>query len=408
MPWCLLVVDGPDLKRQFPLPVTGKVRVGKDPDHTQIQFNDFYLEKTHCLLEVADNEIVVRDTSRERGVFVNGKRIVSQATLVAGEVLRVGNTHLRLDPYDGPTPEAVDEDDDEHAAMPALAPRRLDELQGHTLGHYEIGLPLGKGHHGIVFRALDLNTEQSVALKVLSPEFPGNMDELKHFAGTIKAIKPIAQHPHLVHWSGAGKIGHYVWIAQELVEGDNLRSFYSQPESARWSWRSAWRLAWELGGALDHLHRRHVAHGNITEANILLTEGGKHLLNDLRFQEALAGSALQERVAERKQLAELQFCPPERLEEGAFVDENLADIYSLGVATYLRLSNGSPLFQADEPAETIDLILEGVAEGHRRHAPGASDAFLEVLYKMLARKQEDRYQSAADLLADLEPLKLKK
>ena len=315
---------------------------------------------------------------------------------------------MRLDPYDGPLPKAFDETD-EVPAIPHLSFRRMSDLQGHTLGHYEIGMVLGKGRHGIVFCAQDLKSGRPVALKVLSPDFPSNVDELKKFARVIKATRLIEQHPHIVQWYGAGKIGSYVWIAQEQIgNGDSLKSIFTQPESARWSWRNAWRLAWELGNALDHLHRQHVPHGNIAASNILIDNEGKTKLNDLRFREAIDGSALQNQMMEAKLLAELHYCAPERLEENTFVDEYMADIYALGVATYFRLSCGSLPLTGVDPRSTINAILAGVNEKHRRNAPSAPDNFLDVVYKMLARQQQDRYQTTTELLADLERFREKK
>jgi len=401
MPWCLTVVDGADLKRVFPLPPAGKVAIGKDPVQSRINFNDFYLEKSHCTLEVEENDFKVFDTSNERGVFVNGKKIVRQANLQPGDVMRIGNTYLRLDPYDGPAAEVPD-DEEERPSIPTFSLKRLGDLQGHTLGHFEIGLLLGRGHHGVVFRAHDLDSERTVALKVLSPDFPQTQDELRQFARVIKSLGPIGDHPALVRWIGTGKFGPYVWIAQEIVEGENLNSIFTAPESTRWSWRAAWRLAWEVAHALQHLHRRHIPHGNICAANLLVAGDGKVKLNDLRLKEAIEGSELQQAQMEEKFLAELPYMPPERLDEGAFVDPHVADIYSLGVATYVRLSCGAQPFQADDPQELIDLIKAGVSDKHRRKAPSAPENFLDVVYKMLATKQEDRYQTPSQLISDLE------
>ena len=150
MPWCLTVVDGADLKRVFPLPKTGRVQIGKDPAHSQIIFNDFYLEKAHCTLEVGDDGVVVYDTSQERGVSINSKKVVRHASLYNDDVLRVGNTYLRLEVFDGPVPDSKDETD-EQPTIPVFPLRRMTDLQGHTLGHYELGLALGKGHHALRF-----------------------------------------------------------------------------------------------------------------------------------------------------------------------------------------------------------------------------------------------------------------
>jgi serine/threonine protein kinase len=403
MPWCLTVVDGADLKRVFPLPF-GRVLVGKDPAHSEITFNDFYLEKSHCTLEVAEDGIVVYDTSHERGVSINGKKIVRHASMYPDDVLRVGNTYLRMDVFDGPAPEA-NEETEEQPTIPVLPLKRMVDLQRHTLGHYELGLAMGRGHHGVTFRARDLEKDRNVALKVLSPDFPDGVNELKKFAQVIKSAAPIANHPHLVQWYGAGKIGPYVWIAQELCESDSLKATFSNPESARYTWRSAWKVAWEVGQALEHLHSKHVAHGNITAANILFTPSGSVKLNDFRFSEALHGSTLHNEVMEQKLLSELPFIPPEKLDKDAFVDEPIADIYSLGVATYTRLSLGKPPLIGNDATETIELILAGVTDKHRRKAPPAPDDFLDIVYKMLARNQEDRYQSMREVMDDLEHFK---
>jgi serine/threonine protein kinase len=408
MPWCLTVVDGADLKRVFPLPAEGKIAVGKDPLQSRITFNDFYLEKAHCTLEVEEEGLTVHDTSQERGVFVNGKKVVRHATVYAGDVVRVGNTYLRLDPYDGPPPETPDDDEDERRSIPLFSLKRLGDLQTHTLGHYELGLLLGKGQHGVVFRARDLVDGKTVALKVLSPDFPQDVEEIRKFARVVKSLVALGDHPGLVHWLGTGKVGPYVWIAQEFIEGENLKSMFTQPESTRWSWRGAWRLAWEIGHALEHLRSREIAHGNITWANVLVAGDGRVRLNDLLFQEAIDGSVLQKQQMEKKLLAELPFMPPERLDAEAFVDPHVADLYSLGVATYVRLSSGALPLAGDTPEETIELIREGVSDKHRRRAPAAPENFLDIVYKMIARKQEDRYQTPAQLLADLEPFNEKR
>ena len=402
MPWCLIVVDGADLKKSFPLPLVGKVTIGKEPT-SFIILNDFYLEKSHCALTIAEDGITVFDTSSDKGIFANGKKVIRAASLYLGDILRVGNTHLRVDLYDGPPPAAPSEEEIQEPTVPLLAFKRMSELQGHKLGRFEIGMVLGKGRHGFVFRARDQRSNEQIALKVLSPDFPSNVDELKKFAQVIKSTAPIAQHENLVHWSGAGKIGPYVWIAQEQVDdGESLKTIQSHPESARYSWRTAWRLAYDVAQALDHLHRQRVFHGNITATNLLISNNGRVKLNDLRFREALAGSVWQEEMKEQKQRAEILYTPPERLEPGVFAHEDAGDIYSLGMATFVRLNSGTPPFPVDDVETTTYAILSGITEKHRRKAGSAPDGFLDIIFKMLSRNQQDRYQNAAELLVDLE------
>src|SRR5262249_40471682 len=151
-----------------------------------------------------------------------GKK-VTQQELQPGEVFRVGNSHLRLEIDDGTLPESGAEEAElgRPAGLAPLPWDRLGELSGDTLGHYVLGLPLGRGHHGVVFHATDQRTNQAVALKGLSAEFPADADEMRRFAQALKRLLPL-RHPHLVGVHGAGKTGPYCWIALEAVEGDSL------------------------------------------------------------------------------------------------------------------------------------------------------------------------------------------
>src|SRR5262249_22596742 len=203
-----------------------------------------------------------------------------------------GNTQLRLEADDGSRP-----DPDEQPAvripedLPGLEWDELDRLSGHTLAHFEIGPMLGRGHHGLVFKARDRHAHQEVALKVLAPDFPEDKEELRHFAETIKAVAQI-QEEHLVRWHSAGKTAWYTWICEELIEGDSLAKIMLRDESSHKArWRSALRIALDIGKALECLNQRHIVHGNLTPANILLTLDRTAKLNDVMFEQAMENSA---------------------------------------------------------------------------------------------------------------------
>src|SRR5207247_780037 len=118
-----------------------------------ICLHDLYVARVHCHLEMAQGRVVVTESEPSKGTFVNGQK-VTQHELQAGDVLRVGNSHLRLEIDDGTSPEPAAEDTGPAApaGLPHLPRQRLAELSGHTLGHYDIGLVLGRGHYGVVFQ----------------------------------------------------------------------------------------------------------------------------------------------------------------------------------------------------------------------------------------------------------------
>src|SRR5262249_28363326 len=109
------------------------------------------------------------------------------------------------------------------ARTPAAAPSAepLVALAGQTLGRYAIGQVIAKSQSSVVFKAKDTNDGQTVALKVLHPEFSQNDDERQRFVRAMKTMLPL-KHPNLVALLGAGKTGSYCWIAMELVDGESL------------------------------------------------------------------------------------------------------------------------------------------------------------------------------------------
>src|SRR4051812_35976629 len=167
----LVVIDGADEGRYFPLPETGKVSIGSSRRNADICLHDLYVSRTHCEIVVQGDEVEVIRLENRPAILINGKEI-TQDKLQLGEVLRVGNSHLRLQIDDGTDPEeaeAAEEVPAEPEELPHLSADRLEELANHTLGHFKLGPMLGKGHQGFVFRARDVKADRSVALKVLSP-----------------------------------------------------------------------------------------------------------------------------------------------------------------------------------------------------------------------------------------------
>jgi serine/threonine protein kinase len=402
MAWQFFVVDGADAEQIFPLPEDGTVRIGRNPGDADIGLNDLYVAPLHCAVITAGDMVVVRPLQTNRSILVNGVPSPG-CELQEGDVLRVGNSHLRLEPFD---PERAPPPEPPKPAgpppLPELPLERLDELGGRKLAHYELGEVLGRGHFGVVFAARDLKSGQGVALKVLSPEFPQDAGEMKTFTAAMRAVLGL-RHPHLVTLLNAGKTGPYCWLAQEQVEGVSLAEQLAQLDSGKSRWRAALRIGVHLGRALQFLHPKGVLHGNITPANVLIRTDDKVVkLNSLMLSRALEGSALQGARLEKKLLAELGYLAPEQVLPDALVD-HLADLYGVGAVMYARLT-GRPPFLAATPEETLRLITEAAPVRPRALHKSTPDPLDSMIMRMLARRQEERYETAAQMVAELEDL----
>src|SRR5260370_40472579 len=137
-----------------------------------------------CQVETEGGRVMVTAMAEDRDTLVNGSK-VRQAEIYPGQVLRVGNSHLRLEPVGGSpagddiveADDVVEADEAESAeevevlavdadVLPDVEWDELDQLAHHQLGHFQVGDMLGRGHPGVVFRAHDNEAHREVALKV--------------------------------------------------------------------------------------------------------------------------------------------------------------------------------------------------------------------------------------------------
>jgi hypothetical protein len=416
-PTRLVVIDGADKGRSYPLVEVGCIPIGKSQKHAEIVLHDMYVERVHCELHRdSDGHVRVKHL-QGKGTQINGKEI-SEQELYIGDVLRVGNSYLRFE-IGAAEVEKVAEDDEplalEGAKPAAAAPKAptaasltlaadpLAQIESHVLGQYEFGELLGRGFTGLVFRATHRQSGQEVALKVLSPEFPQTDAELQQFIRTVKVVAPL-RHPHLVTLYTAGKTGRYCWIARELVEGESLAALIQRLKTeGKLGWKRACRVAIHLGKVLNYLHQHQVVPGRLTPANILIqNETRLTKLADILLDQALQGSRIQEIIREKQQLAVLPYCAPEQIEPTGPTDLRSA-LYSLGAVVYALLTSQPP-FSGATTTQISARIRDANVMKPSKTLPDTPPPFEAAVLKLLAKKPEDRFQTAEQFLEVVEPV----
>jgi serine/threonine protein kinase len=396
----LIVIDGPDRGLTFALAPDQTLLVGRGKA-APARLSDPRVSRKHCRVQAEGDRARVVDAGSVAGTLVNGRR-VEESRLRPGDVLQVGDTRLRLEWQD---------EDDADTRLPAAAPRapalraeRLHELTGTRLSGYEVGPVLARGRSGLVFQARSSRDGRDVALKVLWPEFSQDETEVKRFVRAMRTMIPL-RHPHLVGLYNAGKTGRYCWIAMERVEGESVAEVLRQAGGAPPSdWRFALRVATHVSRALAFAHYHHIIHRDITPQNILVRAAdGAAKLGDLMLAKALEGGLAATITRPGELLGEVRYLSPERTAGGSTAVDGRADLYSLGATAYALVA-GRPPLEAESPVRTILKIRQEKPASPKKAQPALPDRFEAAIMKLLAKRPEDRFPTAAALLAELEQI----
>ena len=265
-----------------------------------------------------------------------------------------------------------------------------------SLGRYRILGELGRGATGTVYRALDPLIERAVAVKTLNPDLPEDvLTEVRdRFMREARSAGRLS-HPNLITIYDVGVEGEVAFIAMELLEGQSLQQMLRQ--QGRLSPATAADFAAQLADGLEHAHRHGIVHRDVKPANVMISPAGHAKLTDFGVAYIPSSSITQTGTA----VGSPKYMSPEQV-LGQAADPR-SDIFSLGVVLYEMLVESTPFERAGEQV-MFELMRRITMEPHRKITeldgaiPTQFDAILE---RALAKRPEQRYQSAADMREDL-------
>jgi serine/threonine-protein kinase len=256
---------------------------------------------------------------------------------------------------------------------------------------------LGQGGMGEVYLAYDEEAERLVAIKLLWPQLATNPLLVERFKREAEHSIRL-NHPNIVRGYDSGRLaGTDRWyLAMEYVDGPSVQTLLDR--QGKLTIADAVRIALDIAHALEYAHSRNIVHRDIKPENILITRTGVAKLADLGLSKAT--DQVSNLTHTRQGFGTPYYMPYEQAINAKSADGR-SDIYALG-ATLYHMVTGQPPFRGADAVEILEKKEAGTyppASVLNPEVPASLDAILD---KMLARDRRDRYQTASELIVDLE------
>lgn len=285
------------------------------------------------------------------------------------------------------------------------SPRRFDQSStiesaqqfvGKTLGKYQIAGALGIGGMGVVFKAHDPMIERDVAIKVLSQELAADDIALRRFLAEARAAGKL-NHPNVVSIYDVGHEGETFFLAMELVPGGSAADHLEQ--AGAYSPLEATRIVMDACQGLGAAHAVGLIHRDVKPANLLRTADGSVKVSDFGLVKSTTAET-HGTTQVGQVVGTPYFMSPEQCESKA-VDVR-SDIYSLGASYYTLLTGKNPYEDSESAMKVMYAHCHGDIPDPRSANPGIPEACKAIVATAMAKSPEDRYQSTAEMYADLQ------
>ncbi len=261
---------------------------------------------------------------------------------------------------------------------------------GTTISHYRITDKLGEGGMGVVYKAEDTKLKRPVALKFLAPHLLRDEEGRKRFHREAMAAAAL-DHPNVCTVYEIDEADGRTFIVMAFLEGQTLSEKIADgplklPE--------ALSIAIQMADGLEAAHEKAIAHRDIKPDNVMLLAGSRGLVKIMDFGLAqLAGSS--KLTQHGTTLGTMAYMSPEQA-EGAETDHR-SDIWSLGVVFYEMVTGQQP-FRGDFDQAVVFSLMNEPPEPLTAVRTGVPKELERIVNKCLAKKAEERYQHADELL----------
>ncbi|MCM8899775.1 Stk1 family PASTA domain-containing Ser/Thr kinase [Caldicoprobacter algeriensis] len=261
-------------------------------------------------------------------------------------------------------------------------------------GRYELEEKIGSGGMAIVYKARCHLLKRHVAVKVLRPELVEDEEFVARFKRESQAAASLS-HPNIVNIYDVGEENGIYYIVMEYIKGKTLKEYIR--EKGKLDWEEAVRIAIQICSALKHAHKNGIIHRDIKPQNILVSEDGTVKVTDFGIARAVTSATVT--MAGANVMGSVHYFSPEQA-RGGHVDAK-SDLYSLGIVLY-EMVTGTVPFEGDT---AISVALKHIQEKVKPPGelnPDIPKSLQDVIEKAIEKDQNKRYQSAGEMIKDLQ------
>ena len=283
----------------------------------------------------------------------------------------------------------------EEAEVTATLETPKEELTtGSTFaGRYQIIEELGRGGMGRVYKVLDKETNEKIALKLIKPEIAADKKTVERFRNELTTARKIVQKNVCRMYDLGREKGSY-YITMEYISGQDLKGLIRQ--TGQLTVGKAVSVAKQVCDGLAEAHSLGVVHRDLKPNNIMIDQGGNAKIMDFGIARAMKGKSI---TGSGVMIGTPQYMSPEQV-EGKDVDHR-SDIYSLGIILYEMLTDRVP-FDGDTPLTVGVKQKTEAPKDPREFNERIREDLSRLILKCLAKERENRFQSAGEVKSELE------